>query len=371
MLYLIGIIISAFLFTLLLFKRGKSGADNILTNWLGVILVHQSVHYISNTDMVHQYPHVLGLSFFIPVLHGVLLFFYVSALISENPVKRKWLHFVPTILLILLAIPFYSLSGAEKIAVFEQGGKGFEWYTGIQLTLIIASGATYIVWSLVALYRYRKSLKSIFSNTEKKNLRWLELLTYGLGLIWLLVLFFDDQVIFLGVTVFVLFIGFYGINQVPVFSAAQNSVTPPEHSDKAVPNHNRAFKRYAKSGLKEEEKNLVYQLLKAKMETEGWFKESDLTLYELANRLEIHPNYLSQIINEKEEKNFYNYINSLRVSEFIRQASKPQNSQYTFLALAYDCGFKSKSTFNKYFKKYTDQTPSAYFKDNKLIKSDL
>ena len=97
------------------------------------------------------------------------------------------------------------------------------------------------------------------------------------------------------------------------------------------------------------------------MEKEALYKKNDLTLQDLANRLDTHPNYLSQVINEMEHKNFYNYINSLRVKEFIRSASRGETKSYTLLALAFDSGFNSKSTFNKYFKESTGKSPSEYF----------
>ena len=38
---------------------------------------------------------------------------------------------------------------------------------------------------------------------------------------------------------------------------------------------------------------------------------------------------------------------------------------YTLLAIAEDCGFKSKSSFNSIFKRFTEMTPSQYKKSLK------
>jgi len=38
----------------------------------------------------------------------------------------------------------------------------------------------------------------------------------------------------------------------------------------------------------------------------------------------------------------------------------PENSKFTMMSLALDCGFNSKSSFNKNFKKVTGQSPSEY-----------
>ena len=83
---------------------------------------------------------------------------------------------------------------------------------------------------------------------------------------------------------------------------------------------------------------------------------------DLARRLNTHPNYLSQVINEKEGKNLYDYVNTLRIEEFIKLVSQPHNQNLTLLSLAYECGFNSKSSFNRYFKKTTGQSPSEYLK---------
>jgi YesN/AraC family two-component response regulator len=162
----------------------------------------------------------------------------------------------------------------------------------------------------------------------------------------------------------VLFIGFFGINQLPIFYSSPRpekagsigNITNPLPEDESSPTSSNTV-RYAKSGLKEEEANRVYSQLSSLMKQEGLYKKNDVTLTELAEGLHIHPNYLSQVINEKEQKNFYHYINTLRVQEFIRIASQPESRKYTLLSLAYDCGFNSKSTFNKYFKKYTGKRP--------------
>jgi AraC-like DNA-binding protein len=79
-------------------------------------------------------------------------------------------------------------------------------------------------------------------------------------------------------------------------------------------------------------------------------------------RLNTQPNYLSQVINEKEGKIFYDYINTIRIEEFKRLAVLPESRKYTLLALAEQCGFNSKSSFNRYFKKVTGQSPSEFMK---------
>ena len=96
------------------------------------------------------------------------------------------------------------------------------------------------------------------------------------------------------------------------------------------------------------------------MNKEQLYVNSELTLVELAQTLDVLPNNLSQVINTFEQKNFYDYINTKRVELFLKLVAIPENKKYTILSLAFECGFNSKSSFNKYFKKVTNQTPSEY-----------
>ena len=305
-----------------------------------------------------------------PLLHGPFLFLYVLAMTREKPLR--WLeilpHFIPFLILNLFAIPFFLLSGNEKIEVFNNKGAGYEWYSLLQRAMIIFFGVGYIFWSLARIYGHRAKIKQWFSNTDKLTLQWLEYIAIGLGIIWLLVLFFDDAVIFSGVVVLVIFIGIFGITQLPVFYSHRDILEttkkpdPPSFDEFVVPDEDNGSNvvRYAKSGLKEPEATELHHKLNYLMHHDEIYKRSDITLADLAALLDTHPNYLSQVINEREQKNFYHYINTLRVNAFIAASKDPAKQHYSFLALAFDCGFNSKSTFNKYFKSHTGKSPSEF-----------
>lgn len=87
-----------------------------------------------------------------------------------------------------------------------------------------------------------------------------------------------------------------------------------------------------------------------------------LSLRELAQSLQIHPNKLSWLINENLGKNFNEYINDWRLTAFQQKALNPENSNITLLGLAYESGFNSKSVFNEFFKRATGLTPRAWLK---------
>jgi YesN/AraC family two-component response regulator len=151
------------------------------------------------------------------------------------------------------------------------------------------------------------------------------------------------------------FIGFFGLRQGNIFINLPNSCIPEELFAEEK-------QRYSKSGLKEDRAIETQKFLTKLMEEEKLYLNENISLPQLATMLNIHPNYLSQVINERFQKNFYDFINSYRVEEFKRVVALEKSKKKTFFALALDCGFNSKASFNSSFKKITGITPSKFVK---------
>ena len=202
---------------------------------------------------------------------------------------------------------------------------------------------------------------------------WLRYLVYGIGILWLFVIIGEDELLFSITVVFVIFIGYFGINQVGIFTkkkySTSNEIVQIEKTEKRIieresnnDNENNTRLKYEKSGLSNETAIEIHQLLTNKMKEKQLFINPEITLIELAEILNVHPNNLSQVINTFENKNFYDFINTKRIELFLTLIAKPENKKFTILSIAFDCGFNSKSSFNKYFKKETNLTPSEYIK---------
>ncbi len=98
----------------------------------------------------------------------------------------------------------------------------------------------------------------------------------------------------------------------------------------------------------------------AYFEKEKSYLNPELTLSELSIKLNTNTSVLSAVINSGFGKNFNDFVNEYRVEEFKRQATAANNKHLTLLAIAFDCGFNSKATFNRAFKKVTDVSPKAF-----------
>jgi len=395
--YVTGIILAFFLSLLLFSKKGKTEADKILATWLLFIGIHLLLFYLCYTKFSLEHAGLLGIEIPLPLVHGPFLYLYTASLTGQDT-QKKWLklvHFIPAVICWVCMNNFFTFTPAQKVFVYQNKGAGFELFNRVKLIAIILSGILYICLSVILLNRHKRSIAKEFSYTERINLKWLQYLIYGISIIWAFI-FISDKMVFWGVVLFVLFIGYFGIKQVGIFTHVHNKNEEPETPDPlsertiipepydypgenvpvpvtdtesttqsetvalVIPIDDVAKKKYAKSGLSDEMAKVIHRKLSQLMDNEKIYREGELSLSELAEKLSILPNYLSQVINEMEGKNFYDYINALRVQEFIRLTTIPENTKYTILSLAFDCGFNSKSSFNKNFKKVTGQSPSKY-----------
>lgn len=358
MIFFAGITIGFFISALLLVKKNKTKSDYTLLLWMLLNTIQLLFYYLMSSEIIYEYPHLLGVQLPFPLLQGVLLFYYVSSLTKQVPTFKipLWGHLLPLLITYAYLIPFFCLPAAQKIDVFQQNGKGYEIFQFILLLTVMLSGLAYVIGSSILLNQHKESIRNQFSDIEAINLRWLQFLTYGLGIIWILVIVSqNDTLIYEGVSVFVILIGFLGIQQKDIFNNDKNKGP----LTKEVPV---TKEKYTKSGLSSELADQLYEQLTHLMTQKTFYKNNDLSLSDLATELDTHQNYLSQIINEKEGKSFYDYVNTFRVEEFKRLIGLPAQQQFTLMATAYECGFNSKSSFNRYFKKITGQTPSQYVK---------
>ncbi|GAB4338153.1 MAG: hypothetical protein OHK0038_16810 [Flammeovirgaceae bacterium] len=119
------------------------------------------------------------------------------------------------------------------------------------------------------------------------------------------------------------------------------------------------------SVINKEELEMYKEKLSQLMEKEEPYLNQRLSIGEVAEMIKTNVHTLSRVINEGYQKNFYDFINHYRIQKFIQLANHEKFKHLTFLAIAMEVGFSSKSAFNRAFKKTTGVTPSEYFQDSK------
>ncbi len=118
-----------------------------------------------------------------------------------------------------------------------------------------------------------------------------------------------------------------------------------------------------KARLSTLDSDLIKKKLDSLMLNEKVFLQHDLTLRDVAKLLKTSTNNISWLLNSVYNTTFYDFINSHRIKEFVKEVENKKHLQNTILALSIDAGFNSKSTFNKAFKVVMKDTPSNYIKN--------
>jgi AraC-like DNA-binding protein len=118
--------------------------------------------------------------------------------------------------------------------------------------------------------------------------------------------------------------------------------------------------KYSRTGLKPKDSKKLLDEIKKIMEEKKPYLEDTYRIADLAKSLNSNVNTVSQILNELENKNFYQFINEYRVREVIDKFKNPEFNSHSLLRIAMDSGFNSKSTFNHVFKKMTGMSPNFY-----------
>jgi AraC-like DNA-binding protein len=294
---------------------------------------------------------------------------------------------MPFVVIMLAGLPIYLKSGAEKIEFYHLLQQGVR-PPLVRITDILkyGSGISYTAVTILFLRRHRTRVKHSYSSIERVNLRWLLRLAAGAAIIWVAAALFHftevaaypllerpDDVIALATAILVYAIGYMALRQPEVFNVATGEFpvvrgigpagrvpTLDERTATVTPHELEAPPRYERSGLSDNEAAILQDALLHTMDNDHPYRNSDLTLSELAGQLGTTPHKLSEVLNSQLNQSFYDFVNGYRVREVQQRMTDNESQNLTLLSLALDAGFASKSTFNNVFKKRTGLTPSQY-----------
>jgi AraC-like DNA-binding protein len=356
------------------------------------------------TRVIFLLPHLYQLFDALIFWVGPLCFGYVRALLGL-PRWRWWValaHFFPGVLLYAMLLPNILLGTQAKRLVIAQdlsaapipGPDIFVLTAGL---LVLA----YLLRSIWLMRLYWQDLEGEFSNTAPYKLRWLAQLLSFCAVVWafwmvsiLTGAHWADLVSQLGLGVGIYTLGYRGLRQVQLWASPKSveiasvaytdlppsnppvGIEAPRTMD-AIPARQAALDvaqtepnpaqsqalperpKYARTGVSAQDMSRLGQQLRDVMAKELLFLEPELSLSDLAKRLQISRHTLSQTFNVHVGQSFFEYINSLRVAEVQRCFVDPAFAEQSILQIALASGFASKATFNATFKRLTGQTPSA------------
>lgn len=367
--FLIAAFNALFFSVLFLQKKPRALHDNILILWLVYLGLYIGVYSFYSHELFTHF-HLLSISLLsLFMLHGPFLYFYILTLVSDKSKinLRDVFHLTPFILFNL-----YILSGSlfpgiseklniEKISLNNNPPLLFLFF----LILTALSGTVYFLMTFRLFKKLDINIFNNFSNSKDTDLDWLRKLVLIFGVIWtglisvtlihhvfhMFSMGFCIDGLFFSLSVFVILIGFFGLQQDVIFTPENVMVANDSSS---------IHPKYSGSRLNAlEEKKLADKLI-SHMESSMPYLNPDLTLPQLAGQIDISSHLLSQVINEHFKLNFFDFVNQFRVETFKERIINPKYENFSLLGIAFECGFNSKSAFNRIFKKYAGITPSQY-----------
>lgn len=311
----------------------------------------------------------------VPLATMPLHYLYVYHLIhrSSQFERKELFHFLPFGIyeIILIVAASFSLIdfSSSSVADVSQTPIIFKIFNGI----LILQGIGYLSLSIRTLNRYNAHLKDIVSSLEQVQLTWLRNFSLA-GLVALGIFLAEDLFLLYGINLsnfiisslgfafYVYGIGYTGLLKTEIFAdpIVKRVMNEMESiKEKEVVNSG----KYERSGLTDEFASEILRSLIDSMEKKKIYRNSSLTLTELAEELSISTHNLSEVINTKLKKNFYDFVNGYRLEEVKKDLIDPTKQHLKILSLAFDAGFNSKATFNTLFKEQTEKTPSEFRKD--------
>ncbi len=311
---------------------------------------------------------ILGVPFLVPPSHLM----YTRYLVSDSGEfsGRDWLHFLPAaaveLLVFVVVLTFHgfiALPPGEDAALVPLPFRIYNW-------VLVIFGVGYTSVTLHMLAGYSQTAKEVTSSLESVRLGWLRYLTLAAMSAWIIFLV-ENTLMSAGINVsnflitsicagiYVYSIGYYGLLKSEVFSTPAVRSVMAEIIGSAS-GKGSSSRKYERSGLDDDTSEFIASKLIDIMEREKPFTEPSLTLAQLAGMLSISPHNLSEVINTKFGRNFFDFVNGYRIDAVKKDLADPSKNDLNILSIAFDAGFNSKATFNSVFKQATLLTPSEY-----------
>ena len=320
--------------------------------------------FLYGSGLAVKHPNLAYLGTLLGLLQAGTLFLYAKSLMYRDfkLVKEHAVHSLLFWVVSAIFLAEYYLQPVEvKLQILLQRD-----HPGVLTSPLLAVGIHlvflgYLYATIRSINRFGVNIRQIFSNIENKQLSWLRSLLIGYSIVWTVSMFYclsahvyksgdsTAWVVAIGAVTGFIFINYLFVNALrqPIIfsglSAEESALLAIENEGEALPFSDSEFIHTLEKYMSEEKPYLY----------------SNLTVEQLARKMEVQPRELSRAINQGLGKNFFEFISRYRIEEAKRQLDDATNTN-SILQIMYESGFNSKSVFNTAFKKATGKTPSQY-----------
>jgi AraC-like DNA-binding protein len=384
--------VNGIVFSILLIKKGMENNDKP-SYWLSLFTILCTLYIApfmlgyAGWYTTNPYRDIL---FYVPFqqlfLIPPVLYFYCKTLFDKSFVfqgKRNLIHFVPALLYLLYALIIFVTDKfvlGESYFYKDGRDKDFSfWYQFSGFAMLFF----YLIKSLEIYNRYKAMTYDTISYADSLTFSWAKRFLLGfVTLLFIRLLFFILNPewaefgrkfwYYLLFSILFYYISISGfINSIRSVTSFKDSlIKPASHSDQdAFPPSEPATPHSDDPG-EPEPKNEIKDIAiwMAKIETlmvkDKMYEDPELSIYHISQKLDTHSKRISQVINQGFSMNFNDYINQHRVKAAVQKIKAGEHTLQTLLGIGYACGFNSKSTFNRAFKRHTAQSPNDFIKKN-------
>lgn len=353
-----------FLFSIVvLFRKTPARRDNLILGSLFLLMsIYSFILSFYNTALLEGDYVFLG--YYVPVDYilitfmGPLFYFYVNVLLNRNvgfPAVRLILHSLPVIPALVYICFFISLPKIERIDLLLSNFEKGIWQITLLNALFYIQMTVYLIISYRLINQQLRLSKTILKGTTVVDVSWIKTLI----IIDLIIMIGSAPLSFLianekatniiaqlAMDIQLIYIFFKSTWQTGLFST-ENVSAEVKSKEPVLKISDNIAEDYLKTLLKYIEDNKPYL-------------QEDCTIQNVSEKTGISVHHLSNILNKRFDKSFSDFINEFRINEAKRLLSSGEYTKMTLEAIGYECGFGSKSNFNKTFKKLTNQTPSEF-----------
>ncbi|MEO9872513.1 helix-turn-helix domain-containing protein [Ekhidna sp.] len=350
-------------------KHSQANSNKYLSIALAVTFLHLTYLLLIDFNITASYSWLLWIPLNYTTAIGPLLYLYSKSK-TDNAFsfsKAEFKLFIPTIVELVFHI--------AQVAFTVQCNTSYD-----RTSIFIPLYTLIYLWTGGSIYYFaNKSLKLIqnhenwiignYANLRDITLRWLLKFISFYRWIWicwipfiilLLITFqYDVGGLFLVVIMYTLILGvtyltyFLGLEAL-IQSSGIHLIKPKTLYS------NKGYSSISKEKVKE-----LIDKLEHSMKDEKLFKDDQISLSSLSRHIGEEPNLISFMLNTHLKRSFYDFINHFRVEEAKSMMMNPDFEHYKIESIAYECGFNSKATFNRSFKKLTKMSPSDFLKHNR------
>ncbi len=355
----------------------NSGGNRKANLYQGLLLLTMALaifeEWLNNTGVIVRALWLTNYSESLNFAFAPLFYFYIWTSLNPDTKRKTWVHFIPVFFWTLYMVFAFIQPDANKYNSYIQT-KHPDWGylpldesisddpLGIRVyvnQLMLLQLITYISLAGITVIRKFRSSGESFFRTENAVLRVLR--NSVLHILILITLMIITKIIFgmrsdVGGYLVASYVSFmiYAttwqiLNRSDFFDSPSSFLFFP-----AV--------KYRKSSLSEANKEEILKKIKREMVDGTYFTNSLASLSGLAKQINESPHHVSQVINEKMNRNFFEMLAFYRVEHAKKLIRQDKQGKITVEELAELVGYNSKSSFNSAFKKYSSKTPSEYRK---------